>query len=80
MITPPGSKAQRHESATASERVPTYHVYLCNGDIRTVRSATELTCGQRDVVISDGNRALASFRRAEVYFVSRERISPPILF
>jgi hypothetical protein len=76
----PGSEAQRNEAVTTSKRVRTYYVYLCNGDIKFVSPATELTCGERYVVISDGECAVASFHRAEVYFASRERISPPILF
>jgi hypothetical protein len=80
MMTAPGSEVQRNESVTVSKRVQTYHVYLCNGDIRTVSPGTELTCGQRDVVIFDGECVVASFHRREVYFASRERISPPILF
>ena len=74
------AEAQRSESVSVSTRVLTYYVYLCSGDIRTVRPATRLTCGPRDVAIFDGERTVASFHRPDVYFASRERIAPPILF
>ena len=80
MMTSLASEARRDESTTVPNKLRTYYVYLCNGEIRTVSSATSLTCGPTDVVISDGDHAVASFHRPEVYFASHERISPPILF
>ena len=80
MITALPSEDKRNESATVSKKLHTYHVYFCDGDIRTVSPATELTCVQTDVVIFDGDSAVASFRRPEVYFASREKFPPPIMF
>ena len=80
MIKALASQTLHTESAAVSVGVRGYYVYLCSGDIMTVSPATELICEPQDVVIFDGDCVVARFRRPEVYFVSRKRISPPILF
>ena len=71
---------QREAPGVVSAGVRTLYVYLCNGDIEAINPAVRLWCSQEHLTIFDGDREVARFRRAEVYFASFSRMSPPVMF
>jgi hypothetical protein len=53
------------------------YVYLRSGECVEVLSASDLTVGSRDMILSRDGSPVACFDRADVYFWSRRRISTP---
>jgi hypothetical protein len=56
------------------------YVYLTSGAVEVVPFASTVTMSDRTVLIEAGEGRAVEYPRADVYLVSRESISPPILF
>jgi hypothetical protein len=60
--------------------VPVVYVYLCDGRVEEVTPATGVQLTREHVVIVGEDGPIVRFRRADVYFASREAVATPVLF
>lgn len=62
----------------ADGKLTMFYVYLLDGQVEEVSAANGFRQTQEHLLILHGEQqVLASFRRCDVYLVSRDRVPPP---
>jgi hypothetical protein len=75
------SPAPRTTRACGAPQQPTViYVYLNCGDVEEVRPADGVMLTERELLVLADDWPVARFARRDVYFATRERIAPPVMF
>jgi hypothetical protein len=56
------------------------YVYLTSGAIEVIPFVSGVTLSDRTVTVEAGENSSVEFARSSIYLMSRELISPPVLF
>jgi hypothetical protein len=61
-------------------RLRTLYVYLCDGSVEPIGLCNSMDLGDSDLIVRLGDGSTRRFRRADVYFASWVRVTPPVMF